>query len=102
MTDVLLICYRLTPQLVKFPEHIKLTQAHCGETGTMFISDCGSVFACGSNEANKLGLNNRQGVLAVIRNAFNKVSREPGWGGEPLLGVINRNNNSTDYTGSIP
>lgn len=46
----------------------------CGMDGTMLVTDMGGVFACGSNEYNKLGLNNRQGFLMAMKNIFTKVS----------------------------
>lgn len=45
----------------------------CGVDGTMFLTDVGSVYACGSNSDNKLGLNNRQGFIMAMKNIFTKV-----------------------------
>lgn len=39
----------------------------------MFLTDVGSVYACGSNSDNKLGLNNRQGFIMAMKNIFTKV-----------------------------
>lgn len=64
---------RAVPQKVNFSEQVNITEVFCGETGTMFLTDVGSVWACGNNKYNKLGLNNRQGVIATIKSAFNKV-----------------------------
>ena len=50
-------------------------KVRCGIDGTMLLTDVGSVFACGSNEYNKLGLNQRQGFLMAMKNIFTKVSR---------------------------
>ena len=61
------------PVKVKIDEPVMLQRVWCGEDGTMFLSDVGSVFACGSNENNKLGLNNRQGFLMAMKNIFTKV-----------------------------
>ena len=46
----------------------------CGVDGTMFLTDMGCLLACGSNEDNKLALNNRQGFLMAMKNMFTKVS----------------------------
>ena len=40
----------------------------------MLLTDVGSVLACGNNEYNKLGLNQRQGFLMAMKNIFNKVA----------------------------
>ena len=45
----------------------------CGVDGTMFLTDVGCLLACGNNENNKLGLNNRQGFLMAMKNIFTKV-----------------------------
>ncbi|XP_041376669.1 uncharacterized protein LOC121389122 [Gigantopelta aegis] len=64
------------PAKVKIDEPVMLQRVWCGEDGTMFLSDVGSVFACGSNENNKLGLNNRQGFLMAMKNIFTKTEVE--------------------------
>ena len=46
---------------------------YCGDDGTMLLSDVGTVLACGNNDYNKLGLNQRQGFLMAMKNIFNKV-----------------------------
>ena len=45
----------------------------CGHDGSALITDVASVLACGNNEHNKLGLNERQGFLMAMKNIFNKV-----------------------------
>lgn len=61
------------PQRVTFSEPVNVKEVFCGESGTMFLTDIGSVWACGSNTSNRLGLNNRQGFLAALKQAFKKV-----------------------------
>ena len=63
----------LLPTKVNFSEPVTVTDVFCSATGTMFLTDVGSVWACGSNKYNRLALNNRQGFLASLKNAFNKV-----------------------------
>lgn len=58
---------------VIFSEPVVIREVRCGVDGTMFLSDVGSVFACGSNLDNKLGLNQRQGFIAAMKNLFVKV-----------------------------
>ncbi|XP_071787892.1 uncharacterized protein [Asterias amurensis] len=48
----------------------------CGVDGTMFLTDVGCLLACGNNENNKLGLNNRQGFLMAMKNIFTKTEVE--------------------------
>ena len=50
-----------------------ITDVFCGVDGTMFLTDVGSVFACGCNKDNKLGLNNRHGFIMAMRNIFTRV-----------------------------
>lgn len=56
---------------------VLVREVYCGPDGTMFLTDVGSVYACGNNEHNKLGLNNRQGFLMAMKNIFTKVSCLP-------------------------
>jgi NIMA (never in mitosis gene a)-related kinase len=58
---------------VNICEPVKMVEARCGVDGTMLLTDMGGVFACGSNEHNKLGLNHRQGFLMAMKNIFTKV-----------------------------
>ncbi|KAK7492848.1 hypothetical protein BaRGS_00015986, partial [Batillaria attramentaria] len=51
------------PMRVQIEEPVVFRDVKCGVDGTMFLTDMGGVFACGSNQHNKLGLNNRQGFL---------------------------------------
>ncbi|GFO11680.1 serine/threonine-protein kinase nek8 [Plakobranchus ocellatus] len=62
-----------TPTIVQIAESVIFTGVQCGVDGTMLISDVGGVFACGNNENNKLGLNNRQGFLMAMKNIFTKT-----------------------------
>ncbi|XP_059148769.1 uncharacterized protein LOC131935999 [Physella acuta] len=61
------------PTEVHIAEAVVFKDVNCGVDGTMLISDVGGVFACGNNENNKLGLNNRQGFLMAMKNIFNKT-----------------------------
>lgn len=65
------------PTKVKFvTEHIFIKVAHCSSDGTVFIADTGSMFACGRNQGNKLGLNPRQGFLLQFRSRSSKNTVE--------------------------
>ena len=61
------------PKQVSFSEPVNVKEVFGSETGTMFLTDEGIVWACGSNKNNRLGLNNRQGFLAALKQAFTKV-----------------------------
>ena len=73
-----MLCDSCQPVQVAIEEPVVFRDVQCGVDGTMFITDMGGVFACGSNEHNKLGLNNRQGFLMAMKNIFTKVT---GFGG---------------------
>ena len=64
---------RCQPMEVSFQDTVCVRDVRCGQDGTMLITDVGSVLACGNNEYNKLGLNQRQGFLMAMKNIFNKV-----------------------------
>ncbi|KAK7101348.1 hypothetical protein V1264_024139 [Littorina saxatilis] len=64
------------PVRVGIEEGVVIRDVQCGVDGTMFITDMGGVFACGSNDFNKLGLNNRQGFLMAMKNIFTKTEVE--------------------------
>lgn len=38
---------RKTPQKVEFGDKVKITKAKCGVDGTMFLTDTGTLYACG-------------------------------------------------------
>ena len=59
---------------VSLEEGVRLRESRCGVDGSMLLTDVGGVLACGCNEHNKLGLNQRQGFLMAMKNIFNKVS----------------------------
>ncbi|XP_066264089.1 uncharacterized protein [Branchiostoma lanceolatum] len=62
-----------SPQEVQISEPVFIREVKCGVDGTMFLTDMGSVLACGNNESNKLGLNHRQGFLRAMKNLLQKV-----------------------------
>ena len=68
------MCCRCQPVEVVLSEAALVRDVRCGVDGTMLFTEVGSVLACGNNEYNKLGLNQRQGFLMAMKNIFNKVS----------------------------
>jgi hypothetical protein len=43
----LFVFVRKTPHKVEFGDKVKITKARCGIDGTMFLTDTGTLFACG-------------------------------------------------------
>ncbi|XP_021355161.1 uncharacterized protein LOC110451456 [Mizuhopecten yessoensis] len=64
------------PTEVNIVEPVVVREVRCGVDGTMFRTDVGGVFACGSNLDNKLGLNHRQGFIMAMKNLFIKTEVE--------------------------
>jgi hypothetical protein len=67
------LVFRCIPTEVSINEKALIRDVRCGVDGTMFITDVGSVYACGNNMDNKLGLNNRFGFIMAMKNIFTKV-----------------------------
>jgi len=62
------------PMRVPLPSDVVMVrECRCGHDGSVLVTDVASVLACGNNEHNKLGLNQRQGFLMAMKNIFNKV-----------------------------
>ena len=60
---------------VILPERdVIVRECRAGCDGSVLITDVGNILACGNNEYNKLGLNQRQGFLMTMKNMFNKAS----------------------------
>ncbi|XP_077996626.1 uncharacterized protein LOC144449943 isoform X2 [Glandiceps talaboti] len=64
------------PMEVTISEPVFIRAVKCGVNGTMFLTDTGCLLACGNNEDNKLGLNNRQGFLMAMKNIFTRTEVE--------------------------
>ena len=65
--------YSCEPMRVTISEPVMINDVFCGVDGTVFLTDVGSVFACGCNKDNKLGLNNRHVFIMAMRNIFTRV-----------------------------
>jgi len=56
----------------KTPQKVQMTQSvrdvRCSHNSTVFITEIGTLLACGSNKFNKLGLNERYGFLKVLNS----------------------------------
>ncbi|XP_072134252.1 uncharacterized protein [Mobula birostris] len=64
------------PMKVTFEEQIFIKDVKCGLDGTMFLTDTGSLLACGNNQYNKLGLNERRGLLMQMTMLFARTDVE--------------------------
>ncbi|XP_063682436.1 uncharacterized protein LOC134817233 [Bolinopsis microptera] len=68
---------RELPTPVQFNEEsVSVQRVRCGSDGTMFLTEDGTLYACGSNRYNKLGLNKRKGFLLTMKAIFYNNSEE--------------------------
>ncbi|XP_078386087.1 uncharacterized protein LOC144668207 isoform X2 [Cetorhinus maximus] len=65
-----------SPKEVTFEEQTFIRDVKCGLDGTMFLTDADSVLACGNNQYNKLGLNERRGLLMQMTKLFARTDVE--------------------------
>ncbi|XP_078097118.1 serine/threonine-protein kinase Nek8-like [Mustelus asterias] len=65
-----------SPKEVTFEEQIIIRDVKCGLDGTMFLTDADSILACGNNQYNKLGLNERRGLLMQMTKLFARTDVE--------------------------
>ncbi|CAM1314269.1 Uncharacterised protein g6493 [Pycnogonum litorale] len=63
---------RCSPVKLNIPDGRKIRKVKCGPDGTMMITNTGLVLACGRNDYNKLGLNERKGFLMQMKNLVTK------------------------------
>lgn len=64
------------PTPVLFSDDIIVKNVYCGINGTMFVTETGSVLACGQNDYNKLGLNEPSGFLMQMKQLMIKTEVE--------------------------
>uniref|UniRef100_UPI00398E6731 serine/threonine-protein kinase Nek9-like n=1 Tax=Pristiophorus japonicus TaxID=55135 RepID=UPI00398E6731 len=64
------------PMEVTFVEKVFIRDVKCGLDGTMFLTDTDSLLACGNNQYNKLGLNERRGLLMQMTMLFARTDVE--------------------------
>ena len=65
------VCCRHTPQPIPLGEPIESVK--CGFDGTMFLTTSGTLLACGSNQFNKLGLNDRVSLRMQLKKLLGNV-----------------------------
>ncbi|XP_060708843.1 uncharacterized protein LOC132834193 [Hemiscyllium ocellatum] len=65
-----------SPMEVSFEKQTFIRDVKCGVDGTMFLTDTDSVLACGNNQYNKLGLNERRGLLMQMTMLFARTDVE--------------------------
>ncbi|XP_078283301.1 uncharacterized protein LOC144608926 [Rhinoraja longicauda] len=64
------------PMKITFEEQIFVKDVKCGLDGTMFLTGIGGPLACGNNQYNKLGLNERRGLLMQMTTLFARTDVE--------------------------
>lgn len=47
------------PKLIENLESVNIIQVACGDKHSLFLSDCGIVYACGDNEYGQIGMGRR-------------------------------------------
>lgn len=52
------------PALVVGLEHLNIIQAACGRNHTLFLTDTGTVYACGDNKSGQCGVGNAQPIIS--------------------------------------
>ncbi|XP_023209430.1 uncharacterized protein LOC111612447 [Centruroides sculpturatus] len=65
-----------SPTPVQLADDIFVKSVYCGINGTMFVTETGSVLACGRNDYNKLGLNEPSGFLMQMKHLMIKTEVE--------------------------
>ncbi|XP_054713786.1 LOW QUALITY PROTEIN: serine/threonine-protein kinase Nek8-like [Uloborus diversus] len=65
-----------SPCEILLPNDVKVVRSYCGYDGTMFITERGSLYACGLNDSNKLGLNEQKGFLMQMKQFIAKTEVE--------------------------
>lgn len=53
------------PQLIKGLKHVNIVQAACGHNHTLFLTDTGTVYACGDSTNGQLGIQ-RKGNQTIV------------------------------------
>lgn len=51
---------QVTPQIVPALENMNIIGAACGRHHTLFLTDSGTVYACGDNRSGQCGVGNQQ------------------------------------------
>ncbi|XP_035231974.1 serine/threonine-protein kinase Nek8-like isoform X3 [Stegodyphus dumicola] len=62
-----------SPTEIIFPNDVQVVTSYCGYDGTMFITERGTLLACGQNDYNKLGLNEHRGFLVQMKQFIAKT-----------------------------
>lgn len=67
------LLFSCSPTQVVLPNDVRIVRSYCGYDGSMFITERGSLLACGMNSYNKLGLNEQKGFLLQMKQFIAKV-----------------------------
>ncbi|KAG8194177.1 hypothetical protein JTE90_002382 [Oedothorax gibbosus] len=64
------------PMEIQLPNDVQVVKSFCGYDGSMFITERGTLLACGQNDYNKLGMNEQRGFLMQMKQFIAKTEVE--------------------------
>lgn len=73
---------QVTPQYVTALENVNIIGAACGRHHTLFLTDSGTVYACGDNKSGQCGVGNQQPQILVPTRI--------NYRGPPIIKVLGR------------
>ncbi|CAL1274048.1 unnamed protein product [Larinioides sclopetarius] len=65
-----------SPMEILLPNDVHVVQSFCGYDGTIFLTERGTLLACGQNDYNKLGMNEQKGFLLQMKQFIAKTDVE--------------------------
>ncbi|GFT47521.1 hypothetical protein NPIL_194351 [Nephila pilipes] len=65
-----------SPMEILLPNDVHVVKSFCGYDGTMFLTERGTLLACGQNDYNKLGMNEQKGFLMQMKQFIAKTEME--------------------------
>ncbi|GIX96760.1 hypothetical protein CEXT_446221 [Caerostris extrusa] len=65
-----------SPMEILLPKDVHVIKSFCGYDGTMFLTERGTLLACGQNDYNKLGMNEQKGFIMQMKQFIAKTEVE--------------------------
>ncbi|GBM25473.1 Serine/threonine-protein kinase Nek8 [Araneus ventricosus] len=65
-----------SPMEILLPNDVHVVKSFCGYDGTIFLTERGTLLACGQNDYNKLGMNEQKGFLLQMKQFIAKTDVE--------------------------
>ncbi|KAF8788694.1 Serine/threonine-protein kinase Nek8 like protein [Argiope bruennichi] len=62
-----------SPMEILLPNDVHVVKSFCGYDGTIFLTERGTLLACGQNDYNKLGMNEQKGFLLQMKQFIAKM-----------------------------